>query len=409
MRALTLTFGVLLLNGCSPPEQSFSLGEDSRAVLDSVLSSAVRAKGVPGVVALVTASDGVLYRGAAGYWDEEGTEPMRTDAIFNIASMTKPITSLGIMMLAEEGLLAIDDPASEYLPDLLGREVLVEVRSTDSSVVTRPASREVTIRDLLRHTSGFGYSFCSPQTLALSRATSIPSREYPLLHEPGERWTYGMSTAFLGWIIEEVTGLPLAEFIDSRIATPLGMVDTSPDLSPQNHVRLAAVYSRVDGQLRGEPRPDEYQASFRGDGGLLSTVDDYARFIQLILGGGEREGVRLVSQGSVAEMARDQLDGLVVTEQPGVLPNWSHPFPLGAGKDGFGLGFQISAEGTRGGRAPGSLSWAGIQNTHFWIDGESGLGVVLMMQLLPFYDPQAIDLLTSFEQAVYDELGIGEN
>ena len=407
MRVLAPTLGVLLVLGCSAPEQSVELGEGSRAVLDSVLSSAVTAKKVPGVVALVTTSDSVLYRGAAGYMDDKGVEPMRTDAIFNIASMTKPITSLGIMMLAEEGFLAIDDPASKHLPGLLGREVLVEVSPADSSVVTRPATREVTIRDLLRHTSGIGYTFSSPETLELSRGTSIPEEDYPLLHDPGERWTYGMGTAFLGWIIEEVTGLPLSEFIDSRIANPLGMVDTSPDLTPENHVRLVAAYNRVDGQLQGQPRPEEYEASFRGDGGLLSTVDDYARFIQLILGDGERQGVRLVSGESIAEMARDQLDGIVVIEQPGVLPNWSHSFPMGAGKDGFGLGFQVSAEKTEAGRAAGSLSWAGIQNTHFWIDREKGLGVVLMMQLLPFYDPQAIDLLTSFERAVYDELEDG--
>jgi len=407
MRILAPTLGVLLVFGCSAPEQPIGLGELSRAALDSVLSAAVAAKKVPGVVALVTSSDSVLYRGAAGYMDDEAVEPMRIDAILNIASRSKPITSLGIMMLAEEGVLAIDDPASKFLPDLLGREVLVQVNPADSSAVTRPATREVTIRDLLRHTSGIGYAFSSLETLELSRATSIPEGEYPLLHDPGERWTYGMGTAFLGWIIEDVTGLPLSEFIDSRIAKPLGMVDTSPGLTPENHARLVAIYNRVDDQLQGQPRPEEYRPVFRGDGGLLSTVDDYARFIQLILADGEREGVRLVSVESIAEMARDQLDGIVVIEQPGVLPNWSHPFPMGAGKDGFGLGFQVSAAKTKGGRAAGSLSWAGIQNTHFWIDRENGLGVVLMMQLLPFYDPQAIDLLTSFERAVYDELGTG--
>jgi CubicO group peptidase (beta-lactamase class C family) len=216
-----------------------------------------------------------------------------------------------------------------------------------------------------------------------------------------------MSTAFLGWIIEEVTGRPLAEFIDSRITSPLGMLDTAPGLAPEKHPRLVATYHRVNGEMRGEPRPEEYQPAFRGDGGLLSTADDYARFIQLMLRDGEWEGKRFLSPESVAEMVRDQLDGLVVTEQPGVQPELSHPFPMGAGRDGFGLGFQVSAEGSPAGRAAGSLSWAGIQNTHFWIDRENGVGGVMMMALLPFYDPGAIELLTSFERMVYRSLGIG--
>jgi CubicO group peptidase (beta-lactamase class C family) len=213
-----------------------------------------------------------------------------------------------------------------------------------------------------------------------------------------------MSTAFLGWIIEEVTGQALPDFLESRILGPLGMADTSFDLAPEDQRRLVATYRRVDGVLEGQPRPEPYQPLIRGDGGLLSTAADYGRFAQLILGGGELGGVRVVSEASVAEMVRDQLEGVRVLEQPAAQPTTSRAFPLGAGKDGFGLGFQVSVGESGGGRPDGSLSWAGILNTHFWIDPENDLAVVLLLQLLPFYDEEVIDLMTTFERTLYDGL-----
>ncbi len=407
MRAACLVLSATLAAGCGSETESTRLSNDEGRALDAILQSAVAEGDVPGVVALVVDGDGVLYRGAAGVMDADGAEAMDPDAIFRIFSMTKPITSLGIMILQEEGLLLIDDTASDYLPELTDREVLIAVNEKDSSVSTRPASRPVTIKDLLRHTSGFAYTFSSPELLEVATSTTIPARAHPLLHDPGERWTYGMSTAFLGWIIEEITGQSLPEFLDSRIIGPLGMEDTSFDLAPQNHDRLVATYRRTDDILEGEPRPNEYQPLVRGDIGLLSTASDYGRFTQLILGGGERGGVRLVSEASVAEMARNQLEGIKVIEQPSAQPNTSRAFPLGAGKDGFGLGFQVSVGESVGGRPAGSLSWAGIQNTHFWIDPANGIAVVLLLQLLPFYDEEVIHLMTSFERTLYSALSGG--
>lgn len=404
MRATCLIFSAILAAGCSSGTESPFLTADTQLALGAILQSAVAEGDVPGVVALVVDRDGVLYRGAAGVMDSEGVEPMHQDAIFRIFSMTKPITSLGIMILQEEGLLSIDDPASDYLPELMDREVLVGVDAQDSSVTTRPASRPVTIKDLLRHTSGFGYTFSSPELLELVRSTAIPARASPLLHDPGEKWTYGMSTAFLGWIIEEVSGRSLPEFLASRITDPLEMVDTSFDLAPQDHGRLVATYRRASGVLEGQPRSDEYQPLIRGDYGLLSTASDYGRFAQLILGGGALGEVRLVSEASIAEMVRDQLEGITVIEQPAAQPSTARAFPLGSGKDGFGLGFQVSVGESVGGRPAGSLSWAGIQNTHFWIDPVNGIGVVLLLQLRPFYDEQVIDLMTTFERTLYDGL-----
>ncbi len=404
MRTICLTLSTALVLGCGTRMESALVSDDTSVALDEVLRSAAAAGDVPGVVAVVVDRADVLYSGTAGVMDAEGAQAMQPDAIFRIASMTKPITSLGIMILLEEGVLSLDAPASDYLPELEGREVLVSVDADNSSVTTRPASRPITIRDLLRHTSGFGYTFSSPALLEVSRGTSIPARAHPLLHDPGTTWTYGMSTAFLGWIIEEVSGQSLPEFLASRVTGPLGMEDTSFDLAPENHGRLVATYRRGDRGLVGEPRPDEYQPNFRGDGGLLSTAGDYARFVQLILGRGARGEARVVGESSIAEMARDQLEGITVVEQPGALPNTSKAFPLGAGKDGFGFGFQVSVGESVGGRPPGSLSWAGIMNTHFWIDPANEIGVVLLLQLFPFYDDKAIELLTTFERTLYSGL-----
>jgi CubicO group peptidase (beta-lactamase class C family) len=330
---------------------------------------------------------------------------MRADAIFQIWSMTKPITSVGIMQLVEKGALELDAAAAEYLPELKDREVLVGIDTVAATFTTRPASRPITIRDLLRHTSGFGYAFASSELVQLDRVSGLSPREQPILHDPGERWTYGMGTAFLGWIIEAVSGESLPGFLSAQVLTPLGMDDTSFELAQADTGRFVATYRRVGDRLEGEPRPDPYIPTVRGDGGLLSTADDYAHFVQMILGGGVWRGKRVLSEASVAEMTRDQLDGMVVEKQPGAIPAWSNDFPLGAGRDGFGLGFQISVGSEAESRPAGSLSWAGIENTHFWIDRQNDIGVVLLLQVLPFYDEKAINLLSNFERALYTDSG----
>lgn len=401
LRAVATSLAVSgALAGCGGTK-GWQLDRARTAALDSVLQSAITEGKVPGVVALVTSRDSIIYQRAFGVLEPSGPTAMTLDAIFPIQSMTKPITSLGIMMLVEEGKIGLDDPASRYLPDLAGRPVLVAVDSVSRSVSTHPAARDVTVRDLLRHTSGIGYPFSSREALAIARHTDLTDRTQPLLHDPGTRWTYGMSTAYLGWIIEQVTGQPLREFYRTRIFGPLGMATTSFSLPKEHAARLAAVYRRQNGQLNGTPRPDSIAFDGRGDGGLLSTADDYARFIQLMLGYGIRGGVRLLDSTSVVEMTRDQLEGISVVEQPGANPALSAAFPLGAGKDGFTLGFQVTRETGPDGRPQGTLSWAGLANTHFWVDPRTGIGVILLFQILPFYDPQVIDLLRRFERALY--------
>jgi len=182
------------------------------------------------------------------------------------------------------------------------------------------------------------------------------------------------------------------------------MNETSYKLPPQQMGRLVSVISRVDGTLSPDAQPDSIVGGGRGDPGLLSTADDYARFVQLMLGRGERDGMRLLGEASVAEMGRDQLEGLVVVEQPGAIPELSQPFPTGAGRDGFDLGFQISVGAADDTHPAGSLSWSGLANTHFWIDQENGIGVILLFQVLPFYDDAVLRVVADFESALYGKV-----
>ncbi|MCA9764515.1 MAG: beta-lactamase family protein [Gemmatimonadetes bacterium] len=355
---------------------------------------------MPGMAVLVTTRDSVIYHRAAGVLDSVNGRALATDAVFDIASMTKPITSLAALMLVDDGKLGLDDPASRFLPELEGREVLVGVDSANGRLITRPSSREVTIRDLLRHTSGIAYSFSNHELHAAEVAARISGRRAPLVHDPGARWTYGMGTAHLGWIIEQVSGMPLEEFFRQRIFDPLEMHETSFSLPPARAARLMTGYRRRDGALQARSRPDSITSTCCGDGDLISTAGDYARFMQLVLGNGKRRGTRLVSEASMAEMTRNQLGELTVVEQPAVMPGLAAAFPDGAGRDGFGLGFQIAVDAPDG-RPDGTLSWGGLYNTHFWIDPTNGIGVLVLTQVLPFYDHRVMEVLRSIERTIY--------
>ncbi len=392
-----------LLAACSG--SAVLIDENGAAVLDRALAEALADSDLPGMVALVTSGDSVLYRRALGVTGVGSNKPMVTDGIFRIHSMTKPITSLALMMLVERGEVDLDAPASRYLADLREREVLVSVDTTENRALTRPPSREITVRDLLRHTSGFAYTFSNHELLAMEENGGIGGRAQPILHDPGERWTYGVGTAFVGWIVEEVSKQALPDFLRAEIFEPLGLNDTSFNLGPSEIDRLVDLARRVDGVVTSGPRPDSLVGQGRGDGGLVSTADDYARFIQLILGRGELDSVRLLSEAAVEEMSRNQLEGITVIEQPGAIPNLSRPFPpTGAGQDGFSLAFQVSTEEVEDRRRPGSLSWSGLGNAHFWVDPTTGIGVVLLFQIFPFYDEAVLDVMNRFERVLYGEI-----
>jgi len=401
MRALLLAPALLIPTcgaGGAPPRTA-GLSRGAAAALDGRLEAAARSGEIPAVVVLVTDADRVVYAHAAGRLHAAADVPLRVDSIFRIASMTKPLTSAAIMQLVEAGRLRLDDPASMYVPAIGQMRVAVNIRP-DGSYDTRPPARPITVRDLLTHTSGIGYSWSDPLLFRLQRAGRSEA-ELPLLHDPGEKWTYGASTKYLGDIVEKATGQPIDVFLKARLFDPLGMADTGFEVPAASRSRVVTLHQRERGQLVERENPPVLRSPVRGDGGLFSTAGDYARFLRLLLNGGRAGSARLLAESSVREMTRNQIGRLFVREQPVADAARAHPFPLGAGRDTWGLGFQIAGPPSRPHeRSAGSYGWAGINNTFFWVDPVRRIGVIVLMQQLPFYDEAAITLLTDVEALV---------
>ena len=382
---LALVIAIVGVAGASAQPRFSSLAQH--------LQSAVTRGDLPGAVVIVVDRDNVIYEGAAGY---------RADAIFRIASMTKPVTSVAVMMLVDAGQVKLDDPVSKYLPEYERSGVITNFDTTSGTYGTRPAARPTTIRHLLTHTSGIGYTWSSPVLARLQQATQKTELDLPRLHDPGEKWTYGASTRVLGQVVEKVSGVPVDAFLRERIFQPLGMVDTTYAVPIEKASRVVTVHRRTGSSLTEVPNANPLESGVRGDGGLYGTAQDYGRFMQMLLNGGAYRGKRLLSEASVAAMGRNHIGDVVVQEQPAADAARSRPYPLGAGRDKFGLGFQIAAApGEPGMRSPGSLSWGGINNTHFWIDPRQGIGVAVMTQVLPFYDARVITVVRGAERLVY--------
>jgi CubicO group peptidase (beta-lactamase class C family) len=325
---------------------------------------------------------------------------MRPDAIFRIYSMTKPITSVGVMMLYEEGRFLLNDPVSRYLPELGRMTVGSERTDSDTGkrvLDTAPAQRPIRIRDLLRHTAGFSYGGGPSAIDRLYREAGLrrqPSIEdfvkklggIPLHFEPGTDWRYGHSTDVLGRLIEVASGMPLDEFFEERIFEPLGMIDTGFFVPEGERDRLAALYTRdARGALRLAP-PTAARNYFVNPGllmggeGLASTAADYARFCQMILNGGELDGARLLGPKSIELMGRSHTAHL---------ERGSRELELGPGAvyrgTGFGLGFAVVLDTGQSGElgSVGTISWGGAASTRFWIDPAEELFGVFMIQILP--------------------------
>ncbi len=391
LTAIILPLAIAGQTLAKPKPESVGMSSSGFDRLTSTLDQYVKDGKLAGGVAMVVRRGKVLYTHAFGQRDREANSPMKEDAIFRIASQSKALTSVGVMILQEEGRLLISDPVGKYLPEFANTTVAVPKDGGGYDVVK--AKRQITIRDLLTHTAGIGYGngpakdqwdaakingwyFADrdePVGATISRMGALPMDAHP-----GEKYVYGYSTDILGAMIEKVSGQPLDQFLTSRIITPLGMTDTSFYLPEQKADRLAAVYSAKDNGIERAPDPGvgvgqgAYikgpRKSFSGGAGLLSTASDYARFLLMLQNGGTLEGKRILGRKSVELMTTDHLRGIAFRDG-----------------QGFGLGFSVTKDvGTFG--APSSVGeygWGGAYHSVYWVDPKEQMIVVYFTQLIP--------------------------
>jgi CubicO group peptidase (beta-lactamase class C family) len=375
--------------------------------LDSSLRGVIEHTDVPGMVALLTNRERVLYQGAFGVTDVASKRPLNVDAMFRIASMTKPVTSVALMQLVEQGRLGLDDPAEKYLPELAGLKVLESFDAATGDYKLRPPARPPTVKHFLTHTSGLAYAFTSAiwRDLKPRAGDNFPFGG-PLLFDPGERWHYSTSTDVSGRLVEAVSGQKLEDYFREHIFLPLGMNDTSYNVPEAKGPRLVPQQQRAGERMDGaielqKPQAGLTIASPVGGGGLASTADDYGRFMRMLLNGGALDGARVLKAETVALMGQNHIGAVSVPALKSALPRSADFTFIADGRDKWGLGFLITTDPVPGKRSPGSLSWGGINNTFFWIDPARGIGGVIMMQFLPFADAKALAVYDAFERGAY--------
>lgn len=364
------------LSVCPPQEAGMSPEKLDR--VSAAIQDLVDAEKIAGASVLVARKGKVVFFEMAGMMDREAGRPVQADTIFRFYSMTKPVTSVALMMLVEQGKIQLDAPVSQYSPVFKGLKVY------DASGTPVAPEREMTVRDLLRHTSGLTYGFFGNTPVdqevreagVLDRDTSLDEMArklgaIPLLYQPGTRWHYSVSTDVVGHLVEKVSGQALDVYFQTRIFAPLGMTDTAFYVPSEEVNRFAVCYGpRQDGGLRVSDNPHESRylkqpGLFSGGGGLVSTMGDYLQFCRMLLNRGELNGQRLLRSETVETMTRNQL-----------------PESTSWNGQGFGLGFSVQiSEGEYG---AGEYGWGGAASTHFWIHPQQELIVIALSQRMPF-------------------------
>jgi methyl acetate hydrolase len=379
------------------------------ASIDAALSEAAANGTVPGVVAMATNTGGKLYEGAVGLRSIAGGPAMTLDTVFRIASMTKAITCVAAMQLVEQGRLTLDGKLPDIDKELSAPQVLTGFDAAGKPQL-RPAKRPITLQHLMTHTAGFCYEQWNPQLERCVAALGMPQMasgklaalRVPLMFDPGDRWEYGIAIDWIGRIVEEVSGQKLDTYLAERVTGPLGMKDTGFSVSPKQRARQATVHQREAGGLTPQPFEVPAEREFlAGGGGLYSTADDYLLFLQALLQGGK--GV--LKPATVALMGENHIGGL----QAGILktnnPPLTNDVDLFRGKPvRWGLAYMLTPEPGPDGRSAGSVTWAGIFNTYYWLDPVKRVAGVIMTQILPFADRQVLELLGAFERGVYAAL-----
>ena len=401
------------LKEVTPESAGFS--SDRLKRIDNLIQEYTDKKWIAGGAAIVARDGKIVYYKALGYDDIDNKTPLKRDAIFRIASQTKAITSVAIMMLYEEGKFLLRDPVSRYIPEFKNQQVLDKFNAADTTYTTVPAKREITIHDLLTHSSGIGYAqIGSKEANAIYAKNGIVGGigvgkivladkmkklgSLPLLHQPGEQWTYGLNTDLLGYLVEVVSGMSLADFFSKRIFEPLGMKDTYFYLPKEKQQRLATLYTEDSSKLV-KKAPDVFDVNgdvisnypnmagtyFSGGGGLSCTALDYAIFMQMLMNGGEYNGKRILSRASVNMMTVSQFDKI----------NWPDTK--------MGLGFSINTEKSMASSplSPGSYSWGGMFSSSFWIDPKEKIVAQLFLSEFPQSQGEIHD---KFKVLVYQAL-----
>ena len=382
-----------------------------RESADALLRGAVEKGEVPGVVALATTADDTIYQGAFGVRALGGGAAMTTDTVVWIASMTKALTATAAMQLVERGKLDLDSAAARWVPALGAVQVLDGFDAAGKPVLRQP-KRPVTLRHLLTHTAGFAYEIWSPEIIRYQQATDTPgiitcanaALGTPLLFDPGERWMYGINIDWAGKIVEAVSGQRLGGYMKANIFDPLGMSSTAFKITPGMRARLAKIHQRGDdGTLQPLDLELTQEPEFEmGGGGLYSTAGDYAKFLRMILNRGAGKGGRVLEPETVDLMARNAMGDKQVVKLPTAIPPLSNDAEFFPGSPKrWGLSFMINDETAPTGRSAGSLAWAGLANTFYWIDPKKGVGGVYLSQILPFADVKSLPLFYAFESAVY--------
>ena len=381
---------ITVAEAASDPALSPALGE-----VDQALRQAVNARTVPGLVAIAANEKGIIYEGAFG-------PSITADSVFWIASMTKAITGVACMQLVEQGKL---------LPQL-EQPMVLEGFDASGAPKLRPAKRAITLRHLLTHTAGFTYSIWSEPMAQFEKVTGTPfigecknaTFNAPLMFDPGDRWEYGINIDWVGKAVEAVSGQSLEVYFKEKIFAPLGMTDTGFLISSSQKARVAPMFSRQgDGSLKPMdfemPQRPEF---FMGGGALFSTPRNYIAFLQMLLHEGTFNGAQVLKPETVALMRQNHIGDLNVVTLKTVQPETSKDANLFPGMpQKWGLSFDINTEQGPAGRSAGSLAWAGLFNTYFWVDPNKRVTGTILTQLLPFADDQVLKLFAKFESGLY--------
>jgi CubicO group peptidase (beta-lactamase class C family) len=383
----------------------------SKAQIDQALREKTSAAEIPGIVAMAASGKEVIYQGAFGKRDLSKPDDMTTDSVFWIASMSKAITAAAAMQLVEQGKLSLDAPIGKLLPDLATPQVL-EGFGANGEPKLRPAKSPITLRQLMTHTAGFCYDMWNGDMGTYLEKKGLPpitscknaALKTPIASDPGTRWEYGTNIDFVGKAVEAVSGRKLDAYLKDQLFSPLGMNDIGFRLTDSMRQRLVGMHMRgPDRSLAAIPFELEQDPEFHmGGGGLYGTAADYIKFTQMILNKGRGNGNQVLKPETVATMGQNHIGDLVVTKMTSAIPAYTNDVDLYPGMvKKWGLSFLITTAKTPEGRSAGSLAWAGLANTYFWIDPTRDVAGVILMQVLPFADGKCLEAFAGFERGVY--------